>query len=66
MGGGSCLLITDGLRISHRSKLSQVPHRPVGVPAGDPLQHGFQRALTLLHRVGLESVNNHALSVLLE
>lgn len=28
-------------------------HRPVGVPAGDALQHGLQGALAVPHRVGV-------------
>ena len=45
---------SDGIVALHMSEqLSQVPHCPLGVPAGDPLKHGFQRALALLHGVGV-------------
>lgn len=43
------------IAINMAEQLSQVPHGPVRVPAGEPLQHGFQGALTVLHRVGVSN-----------
>ena len=34
-------------------QLGQVSHCPVRVAAGDPLQHGLQGALAVLHGVGV-------------
>lgn len=45
---------SDGIVALHLpEQLGQVTYCPVRVPAGDPLQHCFQRALTVLHRVGV-------------
>lgn len=44
----------NGIVSLHDSEhFSQVSHRPVGVPAGDALQHGLQGALVVPHRVGV-------------
>lgn len=40
----------DGIISLHQPQyLHQVPNRPVGLPAGDPLQHGFKGAFTVSH-----------------
>lgn len=47
---------SDGIIALHKSEhFSQVPYCPFRLPAGDALQHGFQRALTVLHRVGVSN-----------
>lgn len=44
----------NGIVSLHDSEhFSQVSHRPVGMPAGDDLQHGLQGALVVPHRVGV-------------
>lgn len=47
---------SDGIVALHKSEhLSQVSYCPLRVPAGDPLQHGFQGALTVLHGVAVSN-----------
>lgn len=47
---------SDGIVALHESEhLSQVFYCPLRVPAGDPLQHGFQGALAILHGVAVSN-----------
>lgn len=44
----------DGVVALHQPQhLRHVPNRPVRLPAGDPLQHGFKGAIAVSHRVGV-------------
>lgn len=45
---------SDGVVALHpRQYLHHLPNRPVRLPAGDPLQHGFKGAFAVSHRIGI-------------